>query len=172
MCSASNALIYGEECANDLNLYQSLFLNKQALLNNNKAWYNEQMKVVLEGDVNRWIPNLMPDIDGYLTAYQDSLFSLFRYYATFAQENNRPIWGMKLPEWNPAALMQTQQLFPDAKIIYIYRELEDCVRSAKRLDMVRGLAEIQQFCAIGQQYLTYAKEHLTGSKVLYINYHI
>jgi len=170
LCSASNALIYGENCANDLNILTNLLSSKQMIFQQGKAWRNQQLESVLEGNVNHWIPDLMPDIDGYLEAYQQSIFSLLAYYSDFAQRQERPIWGTKFPEWNPANLIQIRQILPSTKIIYIHRNIEDCVRSAKRMDMIRSMDEIQRFCQTWKQFSEYALQHLKGERVLHIQY--
>ncbi len=170
LSSAPNALIYGESCANDLVTLTSLYANKRMLFEQNAAWRDAQLQEVLKGNVNDWIPDLMPEISGYIAAYKTSIMQLMEHYADFAKAQNRPVWGMKLPEWQPGVLALVQQLFPNAKTIYLHRNIADCVRSAKRMGMVQGLAEIQHFATIGQQFAQQARQLLQGENVLQLNY--
>lgn len=170
LCSASNALIFGETCANELFMGSNLLLNKQLLLQASKAAHNRQLKAVLEGDVNDWIPDLMPEIDGYLQVHRNAFFSIINHFEEFAKSHRRPIWGVKLPEWNPANLVQLHKMLPASKIIYLHRNLEDCVRSARSMDMVINEQEIYQFCQVWKQHGEFAKQHLKGDGCLHLDY--
>lgn len=170
LCSASNTLIYGETCANELFMGSNLLLNKQLLLQAGKSGHNRQLKAVLEGDVNDWIPDLMPEIDGYLQVHQNAFLSIIKYFEDFAKSQGRPIWGVKLPEWNPANLVQLHKMFPASKILYLHRNLEDCVRSARSMDMVINEQEIYQFCQAWKQAGDYAKHQLKGDGCLHLNF--
>ncbi len=170
LCSASNGLIYGESCANDLFMLSNLFLTKQSYFEASKDWRNGQLRSVLEGDVNDWIPDLMPDIDGYLDAYKTAVISLVAHYGNFARQQGRTVWGMKLPEWHPVNLAHLHKLLPASKVIFLKRNLIDCVKSAKKLEMVNSLEELQHFCQIWKQYVDLADKHLKGDWVLPIDY--
>ena len=136
-----------------------------------KNWSNRQLEAVLDGSgLNDWIPDLLPEIDGYLNAYQDALFSHVQHFGSFAQQKGRTVWGMKMPEWHPPTLLQIAKLLPQMKIIYLCRDLADCVRSAKKIEMVKGIGEIRQFCNTYQQFSNYAQVHLKGPNVLNIEY--
>jgi len=170
LCSSPNALIYGESCANDFNLLANLYSNKEMLFLQNKEARNHQLKEVLNGNVNDWIPDLMPEIDGYIDAYKNIVFSLAKYYSDYAQSQGREVWGMKMPEWMPNGLILLQKILPETKIIYLRRDLKDCVKSAKKMDMIRDSHEIQQFCHTWKQFSSFAKLHLKGDKVLNVSY--
>ncbi len=168
--SASNGLIYGETCANDFQMISNLVASKQSFMLQHKDWRNDQIKKVLEGKVNDWIPDLMPDIDEYLQGFRGMLKSLVENYGGFASKEGRPVWGMKMPEWNPSNLVLLQQVLPETKIIYLSRNLKDCVRSAKKIEMVMGDNEVNQFCHAWKQFSEYAKLHLQNDKVMHLNY--
>jgi len=170
LCSSPNALIYGESCANDFNLLLNLLTSKQLQFQHNKDWYNQQLQTVLEGNVNLWMPDLMPDIDGYLEAYKKMVHTHAEHFHSFAEQKGFSHWGMKMPEWNPSALVWIKQAMPATKIIYLHRNLEDCIRSAKAIDMIRGIQEVTQFCQIWKQYGDYARTHLNDELVLHMNY--
>lgn len=148
----------------------SLFSNKEFLLSQGKEFRNGQLEKVLQGNVNNWIPDLMPDIDGYIASYKEMIFSLARHYSSFAERNGKYIWGMKMPEWNPSGLVMMQKLMPEMKIIYIERDLEACVRSAKKIQMVVSLNEIQQFCQTWKQFSHYTKSQFREENILYVKY--
>ncbi len=170
LTSADNCLIYGETCANDLNFFMSVLSNKELMLNSSKQWRDNQLKGVLDGNVNDWIPDLMPEIDGYLEAVSNSAETILKHYEDFAAKQGRSLWGMKLPEWNPSFLAQVKNRLPNAKIIYLTRDLKDCLKSAKKIGMVQSLDEMNQFCHTWKQYKDYAFEHLNGSQALQLSF--
>lgn len=166
LCSAPNALIYGENCANEIQIFTNIYLSKQLFFQTNKPVRDEMLQRVLDGDVNDWIADLMPEMDPYLDAVKASCFSIFHHYQEFAANKGRPIWGMKMAEWHPSSIQQIQQLLPESRFVYIHRKLEECVRSAKRVNMVQSLPEIQQFCQTYRQYLDYVDQQYPLPKLL------
>lgn len=170
LCSADNALIYGESCANELHILHNLMLSRQLYFNASKDFRDEQLQRVLAGDVNDWIADLMPDITSYLQALKERYLSIFKYYQSFAAEKGRPIWGMKMAEWMAPQLQQAFELFPKAKLLYIHRPLTGCVRSAKRVNMITHGQELQRFCQTWQQNLTFVQQQLPANQVLFVDY--
>ena len=170
LCSSDNAIIYGESAANELlnlfNMYQARILYFQA----SKKFRDEQLERVLAGEVNEWIPDLMPAMDGYLDALKKSYLSIFHHYREFATQQGKVKWGMKMAEWQVHQLQMALQTFPKSQLLYIYRPLEDCVRSAKRVNMIRSIPELQHFCQSWQQNLNFVREQLPAQQVLLIDY--
>ncbi len=170
LTSASNTLIYGETCANDFHSFTNIYLSKHLQLMPSRGWRTDQTREVLGGNVNDWIPDLLPDVDAYLENLKSSSIQLLNFFPNYAEKHHRPIWGMKYPEWAPTSLKLIGQLYPDYKVIYIKRNIEDCVRSAKNVDMVRGVTEIEAFCKVWQMNGQSVHEQIPSEKVLYISY--
>lgn len=170
LCSSPNTLIYGEGCANDINMFSTIISQKQTFLNTNKEWRNQQLANVLAGQTNSWIPDLMPDIDDYLEAIKIAGLSFIQCYQDAAKKSGRPIWGTKLPDWNIHSLVQVHKFLPKSKIIYLVRNLEDCLRSAKANQLVQGFEEVQRFCHIWKQNKDYALQNLKGARVFHLSY--
>ncbi|MEM8906828.1 MAG: sulfotransferase [Bacteroidota bacterium] len=166
LCSAPNALIYGENCANELQIFSNILLSKQLFFQSSSAVRDELLERVLAGEVNDWIADLMPPMAGYQAALQKSCLSIFEHYQQFAQEQGRNVWGMKMAEWHPSSLQQLQQLLPQSRLLYIHRPLADCVRSAKRVNMVQGTAEIQQFSQTYRQFLDFVEQQYPHQRLL------
>lgn len=170
LSSSPHALIYGESCANDLNLLLGLWLQKNSMYGRGETWRAEQLENVLKGEVNDWIPDLMPDITSYLDHFEGAISSFLQFFAAFAQKQGRDHWGVKLPGWNTAQLEQILRLMPQTRIVYIVRDLEACVRSAKLIQFCQDLSGIQQF---GQHWLLNLQEaqrRLQRKEVLWIAY--
>jgi hypothetical protein len=120
--------------------------------------------------VNEWIADLKPPTADYLDMYRASLYNLSDALAAAAAQSGRTVWGVKMAQWNPAQLLQLQQLLPGTKVIYLHRQLADCVRSVKRLELVVSLQDMHQFAHTWRQFTDYARQHLTGPDVLHLDY--
>ncbi|MEL6867711.1 MAG: sulfotransferase [Bacteroidota bacterium] len=168
LCSAPNCLIFGESCANDVNTFVNLFQAKQLSLQSHQAFREEVLQRVLAGEVNDWIADLMPT--AYLEAMEEACFKLVVHQRDFAVAQGRPVWGMKMAEWNLNMLVQLCQLLPKAKVIYITRGLEDCIRSAKRVNMIQGPMETQQFAQTWQQGPMVVQQYISADRLLMLSY--
>jgi hypothetical protein len=151
MCSSPDTLIYGESLANDINMLLSIFLNKQMLIGRQGDWHHQQFQQVLQGDVNDWIPNIMPDKDWVMNHFEQSIFQYLKGFEQEALRHGRVYWGTKLPAWPTAMLNGVFRLMPQSRLLYIIRDLESCVRSAKLIGFCQDIAAIQQFAQLWKQ---------------------
>lgn len=146
LCSSPRALIYGELVAQDLEFFVNLYTFKAQEYTHRRHLLARDLQQVLEGDVDDWIPDLMPDVDAYLNAFGQSAFSGIAYCRDYAQRLGRPIWGFKHPGWKPAFIRLLRALMPQARLISVTRDLGACVRSAKAQLVLNSLGEVQEFC--------------------------
>lgn len=156
LCSATNALIYGETCAQDLELFLTLYPSKAMMYNIGKPDYAASLSRVQAGDVNDWILDLMPDIDGYLAQLSRGCFSLLDYCRDYAVGAGRPVWGVKAPGFKPHTMALIRQAMPKSRFIYIHRDVLDCLRSAKARQTVRSEQDVKEFCTSWADNLGYA----------------
>ena|SRR3989441_4957674 len=160
LCSSSKALIYGELCAQDLEFFLNFYAFKSQQYNCRQEEVSTSLRRVLAGDVNDWIPTLMPEIPDYLRAIGRAAFSGISYCRDHAIGLGRPVWGFKHPAWNPATVRLMRALMPRARFIFIHRELKDCLKSAKAQGVTYGAtyskSEVEEFCrswAENREYL-------------------
>lgn len=171
LCSARDALIFGETCANDLNMLLGLLMQKRGMYGRNDGWRGAQLQRVLQGEVNEWIPDLMPDTNGYLQQFEVAVTNFLGHFAAFARQHDRPHWGMKLPGWNVSQLDQILRMMPKTRILFIVRDLEACVRSAKAVNFCQDLESTRQFAEFWKMNLQNAHRLLKRPEVLWIQYH-
>ncbi len=150
LCSSSKALIYGELCAQDLEFFLNLYAFKSRQYQTRNDEVATALDNVLGGDVNNWIPTLMPDLAEYLKALGRGAFSAISYCRDYARSVGRPVWGFKCPGWNSATVRLMRTTMPGARFIFIDRELRDCLRSAKAHGKAFGALyakpEVEEFC--------------------------
>ncbi len=170
LCSSANALIYGEFCAHELFMATQLYLVKKTQFSMGQGQRKAQMDQVLEGDVDAWIPDLMPEPNEWLEKIAEGAFLQFEYMKKFAEQRGRPVWGMKMAGWNPHNLNQILGLFPKSRLIYLTRNAEDCLRSAKAIEMIRGEEEESQFLQMWTQNRNIAQQLLPKDRVLFIEF--
>ena len=156
LCSATNALIYGETCAHDLELFLTVYQSRALMYGMGKPGYAARLSRVQAGEVNDWILDLMPGIDGYLEALGRSCFALLTYCRDYAASAGRPVWGLKAPGMKIPTLDLIRQTMPQARFIYIHRDIVDCLRSAKARQTVRSEPEVKEFCRSWAANLDYA----------------
>jgi len=155
LCSSRRALIYGELCAQDLEFFLNLYTFKVQEYTYHKQMYATGLDKVLKGDVNDWIPDLMPDIDGYLAALSRSAFAGILYCRDYAARVGRPVWGFKQPGWKPPMLRLLRTVMPKSRFIFIYRNVVDCLKSAKAKHAINSLQDVDEFCRTWAASLEY-----------------
>ena len=134
------------------------------------AWREKQLQAVLGGNVNDWIPDLLPDTEQYMANFKGLLENYCAFYQAYAEQQEREQWGCKMPGWPIMQLSFLLQLLPDAKVIYIDRPLEDCVVSARTINLCLDEHSTQQF----RQFYTFNKTHATqqlpADRTLWLDY--
>lgn len=170
LCSASNAIIYGENVAQDVELFANIYLSKATVYGANQARFDSTRANVVEHGSDEWMIDLIPDLQGYLNAIGQSCFGSLRYCRDYAQEQGCNVWGFKYPGWKPGTLFLMQQIFPLARIVYIYRDILACARSAKAWLPVWDDAELMGFCAEWAENLGYALNLRTNPNFLFLKF--
>ena len=170
LCSSDNTVVYGEVCSSDLDLYLNFFINRAMMYQFNRTKLDSSLAQFQQGEVNDWILDLMPDLDGYLAALGNGCFAGIDYCRTAALAMNRPIWGFKYPGWTPTIFEALRQMMPGFKLIYIHRDLLEVSKSEKARGNLTSPEEFRVFCVSWTKNLEYVltlKEH---PNVLLVNY--
>lgn len=170
LCSSGNALIYGEEIGKDLELQLQIFASRKMVYMHSRQRFASSLDRVMQGDANDWIPDLMPDIDGYLEALRQGSFAGLSYCQQYAKAHGRELWGFKYPGWQPHLIRMLFDAMPGTSAIYIFRNLTDCVRSAKAWGELHSEADTQQFCAQWAGHMTFMQQWQLSNPVLMLSY--
>lgn len=131
ICSAPNALLFGESIASDLEMAINVTIGRAMVYDMNRADVNEKIEAVYAGDVNRWLLDLTPPIDEYLGALRREYESPLVGARDSASRRGRDVWGVKYPRWPATMIELLRTLIPRGRWIYIHRDIADCLRSAK-----------------------------------------
>jgi hypothetical protein len=167
LCSSPDAIIFGESLANDLNTLFAMLHNKALMLAGKPEG---QLQRVLDGDVNDWIPDLLPEASWVTEAFEQAIFQYLDRYQQLATQHGRKYWGCKQPAWPVPMLRHLLQTMPNSKVLYITRDLADCVRSAKLIGYCEESIGIRQFAQAWLQHQQMVNSQLDKSRLLSIRY--
>jgi hypothetical protein len=170
LCSSSRALIYGEKSAQDFELFLNIYAFKSQEYQYWRENHRQELQKVLRGEVNDWILELSPDVDGYLAALQDSLFGGIAYCRDYAVGLGRPVWGFKYPGWAPVTLRLLRACVPGAHFLFILRDLTDCLKSARAQHLVTGEQDTREFCRKWLEGVQYARSMQAEPGTLVLSY--
>lgn len=123
---------------------------------------------VLNGNVSDFITPLSPSLQGSLKGFQEAALTWIDVCRSEALDHGRPIWGWKMAGADPHSLTRIAQWFPDAKFIWIERELSDCLASAKASGMLDGAEQAESYVKRAKQ-CSQAFASLSANK-LHLNY--
>jgi len=170
LCSSENALIYGEEIAKDLEMQLQLFASRKMVYAHSHQRFATSLDRVIRGDTSDWILDLMPEIGGYLAALHQGAFAPLAYCRRYAEQHGRELWGFKYPGWQPHLIRMLFDAIPDTRMIYIYRDLADCVRSAKAWGEIHNETDTRHFCAQWAGHRAFMQQWQESRPVLMLSY--
>lgn len=170
LCSSSNGLIYGEECGKDLELALQVYVSRLTVYAYSGNRVTSRLQKVLEGDVNEWITDLVPEMEGYLEALGRGCFAGMTYCRDYAAGIGRPRWGLKYPGWSSHVVGFIRRFMPQSKFVFIYRDIVDCVRSAKARGSIFSEQEVKQFCQTWADNLSFMLRMKDESGVMLLSY--
>ena len=102
------------------------------------------------GETEYWSSDLWPDSQAMMMIGLNAFFQAAILYQQSAERCNRDRWGLKTPVTNLQTLERLGNLMPNARFVFVYRDLFAVARSAKarrlidRIDQLEGLAA--QWC--------------------------
>lgn len=115
-----------------------------------------------------WIPRLYPDLHKYFEHSLRSFYSTVGFVAEAAVvQQGVKKWGIKLPD--PAGMRTLMSLLPEARFIFVYRDIFDVARSYK----ARGwTGELERMKDLGETWRANIEDNLPiqSSRVLKIKY--
>ncbi len=168
-CATEEALVFGESAAGDLVSAGAMFQAKQHMMQFNSAWRDRHLEEVVGGQVNQWIPDLLPEVETYLGIHEDLLRGLCTGFARAAEAHGRARWGVKLPEWPVQSLAFWQRFLPGSRTVYLVRDHDECFASALKMGIVQE-QDAPRFRQLYDQYLQHAREQLRPEQTYFLDY--
>jgi Sulfotransferase family len=145
ICSAPNALLFGETVAGDLETAVNVTFTRARVHDMNRDDVQKKIEAVFAGDVNRWLLDLTPPIGEYLAALRGLYEAPLIGARDSAARRGREVWGVKYPRWPATMIALLRALIPRGRWIYIHRDLEECLRSAKARGEVQLAGDVAAY---------------------------
>lgn len=139
IASSRDVLIYGED------LFFAQFLPR-ALLGRSLARTESQAAVtrLAAGDYSGWYPAALPNLEKYSAALISAFYSICNVYSQDAGKAGFPRWGCKLPAFESKEHAIIRSLLPRSKHVFIYRNIEDVLRSIKARKWLGSLDDVRR----------------------------
>lgn len=168
--SSTNAICYGEDIGADFNLMTALLMNKLTTISALKDDLNAQREAILAGATQNWTPNVMPDADGYLNSWIETFYTMPRFLQDYSESIDRPVWLYKYPGVEPDTLSAIRSLFPESKVLYVFRNLESALKSAKARQFVTTLDEAAEYCMQWRANMLDISDRSDDENILFLKY--
>jgi hypothetical protein len=147
LTASQNGFVFGEEIGNQIRVLTGWFVGEMQKADRNGAALDEEFKEALEGRHAAWRPGLSPPSAVLMKAWVETYYQLPQVMAQYADSIGRPHWGFKYPGLSRDAIKAMLQLMPHARVVYVFRNLYDVLKSAKARRFVNTPEETIEFCA-------------------------
>ena len=138
---------------------------REQMLKSQQAAIEPVRSSVLSGNVSNFITTLSPSLKGSLKGFQAACLASLEVCRTEALDAGREVWGWKIAGAEPNSLARLSQWYPEAKFIWVERNVEDCLSSAKAAGMLQGEAEARNFVEKAKA-CNQAFKQLTANKLI------
>ena len=143
-CSSQNAFVYGEDLGHHIRTLTTFTVGiKQSVVQTGHQSV-AVIAVALAGTLNDWRPGMMAPSAVMLKAWVEIYYQIPLALAQHGQTIGRPLWGFKHPDFTRDLLRAFLMMMPQSKVIYIYRNLGDSLKSAKARRFVNTDEEIAE----------------------------
>jgi hypothetical protein len=137
--SSNEILVFGEDDQVTKRMPEDLRLrgNKSA-----QAEVSEALNKVKSGDVNFWTSSVLPDFKRYLGHSETYYRNILELYQQTAEECGFSSWGIKDPDPNWNSIEVIYNWFPEAKHIFLIRNIFDVIKSYKARGWIHSQADL------------------------------
>jgi len=170
LSTADNGFVFGENVGGYLSALTNLFAAQIHNAETTGPANDAALENALKGDVGNWHPTISPPTEVMLSAMIATYYPLPKALETYMASIGRPIWGFKFPGYNFRTIKLMLSVMPNAKVIYIFRNLFDVLKSAKARKFVTSAEEIRKFCADWSQGMGEIAELANEERVLPVKY--
>jgi hypothetical protein len=170
LTASSNGFVFGEEVGNQIRVLTNWFVGEMQRVEQGGASMDAEFREALEGRPSDWRPGLMPPSAILMKAWVETYYQLPSVLAEYAASVGRPVWGFKHPAYTRDMLKTIASLMPRTKIVYVYRNLYDVLKSAKARRFVNTPEETVAFCAQWATNMSEAAELAHDERMIFLKY--
>jgi len=170
LCTGANSFLYGEEVGLHIRTLTGYLIGLIQQFGRDGAAADAEFERALAGSQDDWRPGLMPPTAVMLKAWIETYYQIPSALADFGASIGRPIWGFKGPDYARDMLKAFLTLMPKARIIYVYRDLNEALKSAKARRFVTTDEEVAAFCAKWSTNMREVADLRSDARVLFLKY--
>jgi len=170
LCTGDNSFLYGEEVGLHIRTLTGYLIGLIQQFERGGDAADEEFVRALSGDQANWSPGLMPPTQVMLRAWIETYYQIPSALADYGAGIGRPVWGFKGPDYARDMLKAFLMLMPKARIIYVFRDLHEALKSAKARRFVTTDEEVAAFCAKWATNLREVSDLRTDARVLFLKY--
>jgi hypothetical protein len=170
LTSSVNAFIYGEEIAAYMASLTQVMVSFLQLCDKLGPRMDADYAEALAGPPVNWCPGLMPPAAVIRPAWVATYYQIPFALAHHGQAIGRPIFGFKRPDLSRDMLKALLMMLPKARVIYVFRNLEDALKSAKARRFVTTEADVAAFCTKWATNIQEATELASDPRVMFLRY--
>ena len=170
LSASDNAFIYGEEIGHQINILTGWFTGQLRFLERTGQAMDAEFDQALAGKLTDWRPGLMPPSSVMLKAWIETYYQMPVTLMHHAQSIGRPIWGFKRPTFSRESLRGFLSFMPQARVIYVFRNPFDVLKSAKARKFVNTSREVAAFCAEWAKNMNEVAELAHDDRLLFVKY--
>lgn len=145
LCSAPNTLIYGDLVGQEMEFFAKYSNSKEQMMRLQAGQIAPVRTAVLAGRTDDFITPLAPTLACYTNSLHDAALTWLGGCAAEAASAGRPVWGWKLAGADALALPRLAAWLPEARWVWVERNLADCFRSAKAAGLMIGATDAAVF---------------------------
>jgi hypothetical protein len=170
LSASDNGFVYGEEIGHQLRTLTAWLFGLMRNWEQTGAAVDADFARALAGELSDWRPGLTPPTAVMQRAWIETFYQLPQALNAHAAAIGRPVWGFKVPGYTRDMMRTLLMLMPRAKVIYLFRNPLDVVRSAKARRFAQGDQGVADLCAEWSRNLREASELGADERVLFLKY--
>jgi hypothetical protein len=170
LTASSNAFVYGEEIGHQVRTLTGWLLGLLRHFEETYSTIDPDFQSALDGTLTDWRPGLTAPTEVMRRAWIETYYQLPSTLAEFSASVGRPVWGFKTPGYTRDMMRTVFSMMPNARVIYLIRDLRDVVKSAKARRFVTSEAEARQLSADWARNIREMVELAADERVLFLKY--
>ena len=146
LCSAENALIYGDPVGHEVEFLVNYAASKRLILEQTDFYNNAMRESVIGGSDDQFIASMTPEKSIFLDALKESALHWLKACEQDAHDAGRDLWGWKLAGVNGFSVNTLAEWLPEARFITLSRNLTEVIKSAKAAQIIQCDQGFEHVC--------------------------
>jgi hypothetical protein len=170
LTASTNGFIYGEEIGSQMKTLTGLFFGQLQVLEQHGQKMDADFADALSGHLQKWRPILTAPAAVMRKGWTETYYQLPFALALHSEAVGRPVWGFKYPSYSRDLIQGMLSVLPRARVVYVFRNLPDVLKSAKARRFVTTPEQTAEFCAAWAKNLSEAAALAQDQRVLFLKY--